>query len=138
MKQTPWLLLGLGLLVQCCKNPKENTVVEKAPTQPAVFEYSCRGTEPFWLIEIYPDSIVYQRAGGKKILYPYVKAQTNGDSTFYLTQTILYKEDTSRMTIKIVPDSCSDGMSDHRYPFTSIILRDGEILHGCAVNEKEE
>lgn len=135
MKQTPWLMLGLGLLVQCCKNPKLNTVTEDKPQEPAVFEFSCRGTEPFWLIEVYPDSIVYERAGGKKILYPASKAQAKGDSTFYITQTIVYG-DTSNLTIKIAPDSCSDGMSDQVYPFSATIFRDGEVLRGCAVNEE--
>lgn len=136
MKQTSWLMLGLGLLVQCCKNPRSSALTEDTPTQTAILEFSCRGTEPFWLVEIYQDSIVYERAGGKKIIYPPFKAQTKGDSTVYMTQAMVYG-DTSSMVIKITPDSCSDGMSDHVYPFSVTIFRNGEILKGCAVTDQK-
>jgi uncharacterized membrane protein len=137
MKQTPVLLLGIGLVVWACK-PEASTSTaqkDKVISQPAVFEYSCRGTKPsFWLIEIYKDSIVYLRAGLPKILYPYQKAQVQGDSTRYTTKTRLYGKET-KLFITVLPDSCRDGRSDAVYPFTAIIERDGETLHGCATSE---
>lgn len=137
MKQTPFLLLGIGLVVWACK-PEASTSTtqkDKVISQPAVFEYSCRGTKPsFWLIEIYKDSIVYLRAGLPKILYPYQKAQVQGDSTRYATKTRLYGKET-KLSITVLPDSCRDGQSDVVYPFTAIIERDGETLHGCATSE---
>lgn len=136
MKQTPFLLLGIGLIVWSCQSSTASTQIDDVPPQPGVFEFSCRGTEPFWLIEIYRDSIVYLRAGGKKLLYPYRKAQINGDSTCYTTNTKVYGK-LSSMIIKIVADSCNDGMSDNMYPYMALILRDGEVLHGCAISEPQ-
>jgi len=137
MKQTPFLLLGIGLVFWACK-PEASTSTtqkDKVTSQPAVFEYSCRGTEPsFWLIEIYKDSIVYLRAGLPKILYPYQKARIQGDSTCFTTKTRLYGKE-SKLSIIVLPDSCRDGRSDAVYPFTAIIERDGETLHGCAISE---
>ncbi len=137
MKQTPFLLLGIGLVVWSCQFKTASPQIDEVPPQPGVFEYSCRGTEPFWLIEIYQDSIVYQRAGGKKILYPYRRAQQKGDSTCYTTKAKVYGKP-SNMIIKIVADTCSDGMSDNLYPYKAFILRDGEVLHGCAISEPQD
>jgi uncharacterized membrane protein len=136
MKQIPILMGGIGLLLCSCQNSKPSTsrLEEKSPAQAGVFEFSCRGTEPFWLVEIYPDSIIYQRAGGPKVLYPYASPQIKGDSTHYETKIKLHNK-LSVMHIKLVADSCSDGMSDQLYPYTAIIERDGELLQGCAITE---
>ena len=137
MKQTPFLLVGIGLVVWSCQFKTASAQIDEVPPQPGVFEYSCRGTEPFWLVEIYKDSIVYQRAGEKKILYPYSKAELRGDSTCYTTKTKVHGRP-SNMIIKIVADSCSDGMSENIYPFTALIIRNDEVLHGCAISEPQD
>lgn len=137
MKQTPFLLTLIGMVVWSCKPDTSSSSAQNDPVQAmqAVFEYSCRGTEPsFWLIEIYKDSIVYLRAGLPKILYPYQKARVQGDSTYYTTKTKLYGKET-KLSITVLADSCRDGRSDTVYPFSAIIEKDGETLHGCAISE---
>lgn len=132
MRQTPFLLLGAGLLVQLCQNPKQAPVIEAKPIEPAVAKFACRGTSPvLWLIDIYPDSIVYERGGGKKLVYLKRMEEKKGDTTVFKTRLTLYEKE-SKMSIKIIPDSCSTGHEAQKFPFTAIIERDGDVLIGCA------
>ncbi|MDX2069416.1 MAG: hypothetical protein SFV55_13400 [Haliscomenobacter sp.] len=132
MRKTPILLLGAGLLVQFCQNPKQAPEIETKPIEPAVARFACRGASPvLWLVDIYPDSIVYERGGGKKIVYLKRIEEKKGDTTVFKTRLKLYEKE-SKMTIKIIPDSCSTGQDALRFPYTAIIERDGDVLNGCA------
>lgn len=132
MRQKPFLLLGAGLLVQFCQNPKKAPEIESKQIEPAVAKFACRGTSPvLWLVDIYPDSIVYERGGGKKLVYLKRMEEKKGDTTVFNTKMDLYDKE-SKMTIKIIPDSCSIGLDAEQFPYTAIIERDGDLLNGCA------
>ncbi len=133
MRQTPFLLLGAGLLVQFCQNPKQVPVIEAKPIEPAEVKFACRGTSPvLWLVDIYPDSIVYERGGGKKLVYLKRMEEKKGDTTVFNTRMNLYDKE-SKMTIKIIPDSCSVSHDAQKFPYTVIVERDGDVLNGCAL-----
>jgi uncharacterized membrane protein len=132
MRQTPFLLLGVGLLVQFCQNPKQAPEIESKALEPAVVKFACRGISPvLWLVDIYPDSIVYERGGGKKLVYLKRMEEHKGDTTVFNTKLTLYDKE-SEMTIKIIADSCSIGEDAPKFPYTAIIERDGDVLNGCA------
>ena len=133
MRQTPFLLLGVGLLVQFCKNPKQAPEIEAKSHESAVVKFACRGTSPvLWLVDIYPDSIVYERGGGKKLVYLKRMEEQKGDTIVFNSKLTLYDKE-SMMTIKIIADSCGDGHSEQKYPYTAIVERDGDVLNGCAI-----
>ena len=138
MRKTPFLLLGVGLLVQFCQNPKQTPRIDARAIEPTEVKFACRGTHPvMWLIDIYPDSIVYERGGGKKLVYLKRMEVRKGDTTVFNTKLDLYDKE-SMMTIKIIPDSCGDGYSDQKYPYTAIIERDGNVLKGCAIGTQHK
>lgn len=133
MRQTPFLLLGAGLLIQFCQNPKQAPVIESKAIDPAVVKFACRGSSPvLWLVDIYPDSIVYERGGGKKLVYLKRMEEKKGDTTVFNTRMNLYDKE-SKMTIKIIPDSCSVSHDAQKFPYTAIVERDGDVLNGCAI-----
>jgi uncharacterized membrane protein len=133
MRQTPFLLLGAGLLIQFCHNPKQAPVIEAKAIEPVVVKFACRGSSPvLWLVDIYPDSIVYERGGGKKLVYLKRMEEKKGDTTIFKTRMNLYDKE-SKMTIKIIPDSCSISHDAQKFPYTAIVERDGDVLNGCAL-----
>ena len=100
-------------------------------------DFTGLGNEPFWTLEIDNEKfILFNLAGWKKpAIVPIEKPVIdNEDSTLYNL-----KSDTTRWTVTIFPQFCSDGMSDYLYQYKVNINYKGTLYKGCGIllNDKE-
>lgn len=91
---------------------------------------SCKGTEPFWGIEVSQSKIsYYDPVVDKKKIYKITHKLTPvGASTDW--GVIVKSKQLAIATIR--PSKCSDGMSEHNYPYeVTFLLNDSTVLMGC-------
>jgi uncharacterized membrane protein len=88
------------------------------------------GNEPFWSIEVLrKDSISFLLPDWKKpLLLKISSATSNADSTAYVA-----KNDSTNLTVTILPFFCSDGMSDYVYSNKMRIRFNDQVYEGCGV-----
>lgn len=85
------------------------------------------GTEPFWGVQIDGATLVYTTPEDQK---GQTIAATREDSSISSTWTGTLGG--KKFEISIVPEKCSDGMSDTEYPFSAWLNFGGGMRHGCA------
>lgn len=85
------------------------------------------GTEPFWGIDIDGTKLVYTTPEDQK---GQTITATRDDSSISSTWTGTLKG--KKFEVSIVPEKCSDGMSDTEYPFSAWLSTGGAMRHGCA------
>ena len=91
------------------------------PTQ-VMDPYRAVGTEPFWSLDINPQSMRFQAMDGRAIVEDTPQAQQNYGGDYYRGR---------RIEVNIVHQSCSDGMSDRVYPDQVQVRVDGREWRGC-------
>lgn len=84
--------------------------------------YRAVGTEPFWSLTIDARTIRYDPADGRAVQVATPRKIATLRGTSYRTRL---------MTIDIVRQRCSDGMSDRTYPDTVRVQIGRQTLHGC-------
>jgi uncharacterized membrane protein len=99
-------------------------------------DFTGLGNEPFWTLEIDNEkNILFNLAGWKKpVIVSVEKPVINKDSTRYNLET-----DTTKWTITIFPQFCTDGMSDYLYQYKVKVSYKGTLYKGCGIllNNKE-
>lgn len=96
----------------------------------------CNGTEPFWGLDITESRMSVNMSDGPRYTVPVTFRQTSannrtiaviaGGSTSHRTQVFLQKV-----------DSCSDGMSDVKYPYAiTAVLNERQVISGCCKVQK--
>ena len=89
------------------------------------------GTEPFWNISIFEDSVTYSILKEKKIVEKFVISALVTDIDNINTFTyILGNSNKANITIK--KEICSDGMSDKQYQYSVTFTYKDVELKGCA------
>ncbi|MEJ2456650.1 MAG: hypothetical protein P8Y58_00305 [Novosphingobium sp.] len=90
------------------------------------------GTEPFWGGEVAGDRFLYTTPDNPDgAAVPVSRFAGRGGVSFS------GELDGTMMTLAVTPGHCSDGMSDHTYPFV-VTLRLGDALrHGCGWTERQ-
>jgi uncharacterized membrane protein len=133
-------VLGLGLalsltLAGCYdrneKKPESAPPPEAAATLAGVDlgrPVRALGTEPFWSVEITPDTIVYTRMDQPTQRAPNRGATVQGTMATYATSTDLNQA----LNVVLIATECSDGMSDRTYPLTARVEIADDTLSGCA------
>ncbi|HSK42138.1 MAG TPA: hypothetical protein VK943_20400 [Arenibaculum sp.] len=102
--------------------PKDNPVAH-GPATDYRSEMQLTGTEPFWGVRI-GDKITLMRPDHADLVVANAGPTINGDVAVWNARGL---------TIRLEPQAgCSDGMSDHRYPYAAMVTVDGEVLKGCA------
>jgi uncharacterized membrane protein len=103
--------MALLLLTGC-------TTVQAREEEP----FRARGNEPFWSVTVANGRMTYARAGeaGFSVRTP-ARQETE----------IGYLWRTPRLTVEVMHQRCSDGMSDLLYPADVRVTVDGEELRGC-------
>ncbi|MDX1941551.1 MAG: hypothetical protein SFU99_13420 [Saprospiraceae bacterium] len=114
------LLLSQMILIQSKMNPVKE-----------VKEYFCRGNEPFWMVEISAGGIIF-RTPEEEVVYPYSNPNKNSNAIIFETRNRNSGDKTSVLKVKILPDSCTDSMSEEAFPYTAEAERDGIFYEGCA------
>lgn len=90
--------------------------------QPAA-AYMALGTEPGWTLEITRERLNYAGDYGEtRIVVPNPGARAMVGGETYVTD---------RLSVEVVRDECSDGMSDRRYADTVTVIADGKTVKGC-------
>lgn len=85
------------------------------------------GTEPFWSVDLSGSQLVYRTPDdqtGRQI------TASREDSAISSTWTGML--DGKPFELSIVPEKCSDGMSDTEYPFSAGLKTNDGMRHGCA------
>ncbi|MFV0301489.1 MAG: COG3650 family protein, partial [Paracoccus sp. (in: a-proteobacteria)] len=101
--------------------------VWRAGKLPASF--TCHGTEPFWGLSVRQGQLIYSDPETPENRRP-VRNVLNGAGYLDHTMAILAEG----VTVSVVPQLCSDGMSDMRFGLrASVILQDRSayLLQGC-------
>jgi uncharacterized membrane protein len=86
------------------------------------------GTEPFWALQIRPETLNFSTPDK-----PMRRAKNTGLSIEpgkVAWMTTLPGGGAIKATVTV--KTCSDGMSDRRYPFTVLVEAEGKTLNGCA------
>lgn len=100
-------------------------------TTPATGEnYSAKGTEPFWSLEITPTETTLTRPGEKDtITKKYETRQTDKWAIINI------KDAKGEFFVNLTKGSCSDGMSETKYSYNVTVLVGAETLTGCATKK---
>jgi uncharacterized membrane protein len=138
------LLLFAALLPAGCgggsskSTPTLDTAQESAPapapvTDDAGARFRCVGNEPGWSLSISPDSLVFVGDYGEiRAAYAGVTPRTGDGLWYYESVSRSGPSGFSRLTVTVVRDSCSDGMSDRTYQYTVRLIHDHKGYVGCA------
>jgi uncharacterized membrane protein len=103
----------------------------------AAFALTCTGTEPFWSLDIGKGAFTFSEAGGPaktlETVAPISAANRSADLV-RVYQTRVLAKGGKAMTIVVRAaenNSCSDGMSDNKYPLSAVIIRGQSVIEGC-------
>lgn len=91
-------------------------------------EMLARGTEPFWVIRIGPETITLERPDFDPVTAPNPGAVMEGPAAVWRATTA----DGRPLSVTLRQGECSDGMSDLRYAYVAEASLAGETLRGCA------
>lgn len=128
------LVLAALALTGCDRGPPPEKVapVELKPAPPSSapipeLPMQALGTEPFWAVEVTPGRLSYSTPENQKGTEFPSRRAVEGEAQVW-TGTF----EGSQFTLRIAPGTCSDGMSDTVYDYTSMVAFAGETRQGCA------
>lgn len=97
---------------------------------------SCFGTEPFWDLEI-TNKVVQFKDAGNNIMMTILRVPPSGAEGTNEDYIAMYQGKTidnpnKFLNVIIIGDAgCSDGMSEEKYPFFSLVLSGKKLYRGC-------
>lgn len=103
------------------------------PAAPFKVDFSARGNEPFWRIDIKGTDIVLTRPDA-----PATTATNAGLAVHAGKGVWTAQAGTTAVAVAISPGECSDGMSDLKYAWSADVKWGSETLKGCAFPTAEE
>ncbi|UKO96940.1 COG3650 family protein [Nostoc sp. UHCC 0870] len=138
---TPILLMGISinLLASTPSNANNNysIIAQSNNRNRTTEEFIVSGTEPFWSVTISKKGIIYSTPESRQS-FPYVSPLQASGRPADLVRVYRLRDKnntTNTLVIKKVT-SCSDGMSDIKYPYSAIFIRGNTVLEGCAKPNK--
>lgn len=100
-------------------------------------DFSARGNEPFWRVDIKGTDITLSGPVTETIPAPHVAANAGlaatGDAATWTAQA-----GTTPVVVKMTKGDCSDGMSDLTYPYSAEVSWGGQTLKGCGFPTAEQ
>lgn len=97
------------------------------------YDFWCMGTEPFWglVISESEGNIVLKQMGEEAAkVFPWVRPRQEGDSWTYESAEPTTGE---KITVRLRKETCSDGMSDRMYSYSTDVQLGALTLRGCAL-----
>ncbi len=86
------------------------------------------GVEPFWNIDLHYNKLAYFEISQEAVWYNYTRIQKiNGGYQIEAERT----NSNDFVVVTFHKDECSDGMSDHIYPYKVKLVRKGKTYEGC-------
>jgi len=86
------------------------------------------GTEPFWNLTLSKDTVTFERPGQEPQTFPRQTFEVNKDADGPARAELISNE----LSLTLIEQKCSDGMSDRAYPLTAEVNISDEVLKGCA------
>lgn len=134
----PLLALALLGLVACSDSGKTPTgEAPAAPPAPVTLgdvdlnqPVRAIGTEPFWGIEITPQSLTYTAVDHPGLTAANPGPTIQGTTAVYAAAG----GDGTTLVVTLIATECSDGMSDRIYPLTARVELGSQTLNGCAAS----
>lgn len=116
-------ILGLLLFLQAtsCKQADSSIPFNKS--------YICSGNEPFWMVKIEPDSVVF-KTPENEVAYPAPRFRKEKDQLIFETQ-LAHATMSSKLKITMMDTTCTDSMSGIASKYTVTVEKDGETYAGC-------
>lgn len=112
--------------------PANPTEPASAPTTPQAAvnadflgPLQAAGTEPFWGLRVGGKELVFSRPGQADVRVANPGPRMEGKSAVWAAPH-------GALELTLTPGHCSDGMSDRDYPYTAVVVADGQTLSGCA------
>ena len=99
-----------------------------AVPEPFQGEMLARGTEPFWMVRIQPDTLTLERPDFETVTAPNPGAVMEGEAAVWRAVAA----DGRPLPVTLRPGECSAGMSDLRYDYVAAASLAGAALRGCA------
>lgn len=96
-------------------------------------DFSARGNEPFWGVDIKGTNIVLTRPDA-----PAVTATNAGLAATDSQATWTAQAGATPVTVTITRGDCSDGMSDLKYGYSAEVVWGAETLNGCGFPTAEQ
>lgn len=90
------------------------------------------GTEPFWAMRIVADKANYATPDQPEG-YDFTVARFAGNNGLGFSGSLF--EDP--VTVTLTPGTCSDGMSDRRFPFVATVAMGEMTLRGCGYTDRQ-
>jgi uncharacterized membrane protein len=96
-------------------------------------EFTVSGTEPFWSVTVSKQGIIYSTPESRQS-FPYVAPLTASGRPVDLVRVyrLRGRNNTNNTLVIKKVNSCSDGMSDIKYPYSAIFIVGNKVLEGCA------
>ncbi|BAZ79304.1 hypothetical protein PN497_17290 [Sphaerospermopsis kisseleviana CS-549] len=95
-------------------------------------EFVARGTEPFWSVTVGKRGIIYSSPEIKQQIFRYTAPLTAQGRPNDLVRVYRFRGRENNMLILRKVNTCSDGMSDQKYPYSAILMLGNRVLEGCA------
>lgn len=133
------LLASLGLGLAACSNGEDRPaeVESTAATTPVVIggvdlnePLRALGTEPFWGVDITPETLVYSSVDQPGLTVRNPGATVQGTTAVYAGAG----SNGTTLVVTLIATECSDGMSDRVYPLTARVEMGSQTLTGCAAS----
>jgi uncharacterized membrane protein len=110
-------------------NPTEPASAPAAPTAAVNADFlgpmQANGTEPFWGVKMTRTELVLSRPDHPELRVPNPGPRMEGKSAVWAAPG-------GALELTLTLGHCSDGMSDRDYPYTAVVVADGQTLSGCA------
>ncbi len=121
--------LAAMMLAAACTPAQQDGIDPKGETFDAVAPdeaVNLVGTEPFWALKVESGEGVWTTPDNQPGTR-FAVTRFAGNNGLGFTGTL----DGKPFTATLTPGTCSDGMSERRFPFVATIALGGETLEGC-------
>ncbi|AFY50046.1 putative membrane protein [Nostoc sp. PCC 7524] len=133
----PILLLGISTNLLASSpstaNQSHSLVAQSNSRNRNTEEFTVSGTEPFWSVTVSKKGIIYSTPESRQS-FPYVAPLTASGRPVDLVRVyrLRGRNNTNNTLVIKKVNSCSDGMSDIKYPYSAIFIVGNKVLEGCA------
>ena len=95
-------------------------------------QFRCTGSEPFWDLQINNQGILTKTdtPDGNEEVYNKTKLTKNDLSSIEIEAS---NEGNSSLNLKIVKETCDDGMREEIFPYSVQVKNNGKTFKGCCI-----
>jgi uncharacterized membrane protein len=116
----------------------DSVVATAKELQKIVYDFKCKGNEPFWQVEINAEknSIDFINPMEQKTTHFNYSEPTINNKIIVFNATTA--DSKNKISITIINESCTDGMSEKKYNYKAAVVLNDKKYNGCAMKEGED